>query len=398
MPIRVRRSSCARMCILAVLFILASPGAPVGAGHLLLLAPDEYVHHQPNELGRVPVFMYHNIVSNDSSRDSSVDAYMYRTYDELWNDMLWLYENNFYLVGMNDLIGGNLDVPLGKHAVVFTFDDSSSLHFSLIENEDSELIIDPNCAVGIMERFHAKYPDFGRGAHFGMVPAHKFSWPQHEQDDYFDMKMQWLIANGYEVGNHTLSHPDLAEISDENFAWTVSGPVIWADNLMGADHSANATRVLTLPYGIKPQEEEHPLKVGMMLHGFEYEGSHIQLIGVLELNGGSSEVPWSNQWDPFSIPRLPMQDDVLELLKDVHLSGENPYYTSDGNLDIVTVPWPLPKMQEGKLSTRAVDATGKSLIKYDPDSGRLIKSAHSGEINLDHRNLWKMTPFRLIET
>lgn len=375
--------------VIPVMFSLAllfnSPGQPAAA-YLSLMAPEEYLHYRPNEMGRVPVLMYHNIVSDDAWRDPTVDPYMYRTYHEFWNDMLWLYEHNFYLVGMNDLISGNLDVPAGKHPVVFTFDDSSSLHFSVIEGDNGQLEIDPNCAVGIMERIHAHYPDFGRGAHFGVVPAHKFSWPDHEQDEYFEDKVRWLMDNGYEIGNHTLSHPNLAAIDDDTFAWTVSGPIIWADEFMGADHPANATRVLTLPFGIKPEEEDNPNKVKMMQEGIEWKEHKVHLTGVLELKGGgSSQSPWSREWNPLSIPRLPVQDDVLEILKSVHLDGSNPYYTSDGNVDTVTVPWPLPEAKNGKLSSRSVDAAGKTLIKYNSQTGQLIRSASGGGIHIHVR-------------
>jgi peptidoglycan/xylan/chitin deacetylase (PgdA/CDA1 family) len=374
----------------AAIAMLATVPSDTAAWNSSHLTPEQHLTHEPNELGRVPVFMYHNIVPNDAPRDSSVDPYMYRTYDEFWNDMLWLYEHDFYLVGMNDLISGNLDVPLGKHPVVFTFDDGSSLHFSYIENEQGEREIDPNCAVGIMERFHAQYPDFGRGAHFGLVPAHKFSWPQHEQDEYFDEKVQWLMANGYEVGNHTLSHPFLTEIDDEEFVWTVTGTVIWADELMGVDHPANATRVLTLPFGMGPNPTDHPSKYTLMTQGMTWEGHHIQLTGVLELKGGSSEVPWSKEWNAFSILRLPVQDDVMDLFKDVHLAGEDPYYTSDGNLDTVTVPWPLPEAQWGKLNVEAIHHAGKTIAKYHPESGRPMHHHGSGSnisdaVTLQHR-------------
>lgn len=383
-----RISTCVAITCIAALVVFASVGAQARGTVLHSLAAEDYIEHRPNELGRVPVFMYHNIVPNDFPRDPSVDEYMYRTYDQFWSDMLWLYEHNFYLVGMNDLISGHLDVPLGKHPVVFTFDDSSSLHFSMYENEGGQLEIDPNCAVGIMERFYAEYPGFGRGAHFGLVPAHKFSWPQHEEDDYFDAKIQWLIDNGYELGNHTLSHPNLAEISDDDFAWTVSGPVIWADATIGVDHPSNASRVLTLPYGIKPKPDDNPAKASMIVDGFDYDGVEIQLTGVLELTGGSSEIPWSNAWDPFSIPRLPVQDDVMQLLKDVHLAGEHPYYTSDGDPDTVTIPWPLPQSQWGKLDAGAVEVAGKSLVKYHPDTGRFMGAVHRHSTHADLRYIW----------
>jgi hypothetical protein len=162
-------------------------------------------------------------------------------------------------------------------------------------------------------------------------------------------------------------------MDDAEFARTVTGTVVWADEFMGADHPANATRVLTLPFGIGPTPDDHPSKYQLMTGVMNYEGHQIQLTGVLELAGGSSENPWSLAWDPFSIPRLPVQDDVLDLFKEVHLESENPYYTSDGNVDTVTVPWPLPKAQWGKLNKAAVHESVKLLVKYDPDNGQPVK-------------------------
>jgi hypothetical protein len=206
-----------------------------------------------------------------------------------------------------------------------------------------------------------------------MVPGNKFSWPANDQDEHFDWKVQWLIDNGYEIGNHTTSHRDLLEVDDEHFMWTISDPMVWADDFMGAEHPLNASRVLTLPFGIGPTETTQPHKLKMLREGFTYEGQEFQLTGVLELAGGSSEVPWSLEWDPYSIPRLPVQDDVVELFREVHLEGENPYYTSDGNVDTVTIPWPLPQAQWGKLNVDAVHNAGKTLVKYNPENGRPIK-------------------------
>lgn len=339
------------------------------------MPPEELLQFRPNELGVVPIFMYHNIIPDDAPRDSSVDPFMYRTYDEFWGDMLWLYEHDFYLVGMNQLVSGNYDIPLGKHPVVFTFDDGTSLHMSATEDANGNLVVDPNCAVGIMERFYAEYPDFGRGAHFGLVPGNKFSWPANDQDDLFEKKVHWMIERNYEIGNHTMDHGDLSANDIETFAWTVSGPVIWADEFMGADHPMNASRILTLPFGIYPTEGDNPEKVDMIKNGFDYEGNHIQLRGVLRLNGGSSASVWSTEWDPYALPRIPVQDDprddTLGEFKNAVESSPDRYYSSDGNPDTVTVPWPLPESLVGTLNKDAVIASGKQLVKYDPRDGRI---------------------------
>ncbi|MCO5219577.1 MAG: hypothetical protein M9909_12195 [Thermomicrobiales bacterium] len=349
----------------AIPFASAKPHAGMSA--------EEYLRYRPNELGFVPVLMYHNIVAEDAYQDPRVDPFMYRTYDQFWNDMLWLYEHDFYLVGMNQVVSGNYDIPLGKHPIVFTFDDGSSLHFSAQLGDDGELIIDPNCAVGLMERFYEQYPDFGRGAHFGLVPWHKFSWPQFEEDDLFETKVQWLIDHNYEIGNHTLTHDDLTAIDLDEFARTISGPAIWADEFMGADHPMNATRVLTLPFGMYPTEEDQPERVDMLANGFDYDGYHMQLTGVLRLNGGSTRSMWSTNWNPFALPRIPVQDDVFDEFKSVVLEDPGRYYATDGDPETVTIPWPLSEGLTGTLNRDAIRDAGLDLVKYDPRDGRIYK-------------------------
>lgn len=366
----VLRTAVAALCVALLTVFSALQPAFTQPVHLL---PEEYLEHQPNEIGRVPVFMYHNIVSNDyDTSGHGVDEYMFRTYDQFWNDMLWLYQNDFYLTGIRDVISGNIDIPAGKHPVVFTFDDASWRHFSMIEDENGELIINPGSAVGLMEAFYAEYPDFGRGAYFAMVPAHKFSWPEHLEDEYFDEKMAFLIENGYEIGNHTLSHPNLDQIDADEFKWTVAEPILWADELMGADHELNAMRVLTLPFGIAPDPTKNKTNHNLMVNGFEYEGHQIKLEGVLRLNGGSSYSRWDTRWDGFMIPRLPVQNDVVDLLKQVYAEKPESYYTSDGVANTVAVPWPLPEGFHGHLDQDALEAGNLHLVRYHPETGEVF--------------------------
>lgn len=358
-----------------VMLVAALIAAPIGVASADMLTTDENLKHQPNELGRVPIFMYHNIVPNDyDTSGQTVDAYMFRTYDQFWNDMLWLYEHNFHLVGIRDVLSGDFDIPAGKHPIVFTFDDASSLHFSFIEEADGTLTIDPNCAVGLMERFHEQYPDFGRGAHFAMVPGNKFSWPGNVEDHLFYQKIEWLMENGYEIGNHTQTHPNLEEIDAETFKLTVGNPIIWGDTTVGRDHPLNLMRVLTLPFGIGPRKDVNPENWELMHNGFEWEGEYYQLEGVLQLNGGSSVSPWDDRFDSFAITRFPVDDENFNLLKEFYADGSVIYFTSDGDPDLVTVPWPLPESQFGHLKERRIEDAGKTLVKYDPETGQVYKA------------------------
>ena len=49
--------------------------------------------------------------------------------------------------------------------IVFTFDDGTKGQFNLIKSGD-ELIANPKSAVGIMEEFYIKHPDFGLNGTF----------------------------------------------------------------------------------------------------------------------------------------------------------------------------------------------------------------------------------------
>src|SRR5690606_27022701 len=55
-----------------------------------VLTPEELELYQPNELGYVPVLMYHNILPElDPSQENDV---LWRTIDDLKADLQWLYD------------------------------------------------------------------------------------------------------------------------------------------------------------------------------------------------------------------------------------------------------------------------------------------------------------------
>lgn len=364
---KVSRGLLACLSVVLVMVLIHAPATSEtpAAGH------HDYLLHKPNEIGRIPIFMYHNIVPEGTPRDSSVGEYMYRTYDEFWNDMLWLYEHDFYLTSMWDVVNGTIDIPAGKHPIVFTFDDGTSLHLTLQENDAGEWEPTPDCAVGMMERFHAEYPDFGRGAHFAMNPANGFSWPAMEQDDLVTEKIHWLAENGYEIGNHTALHPDLNTVTAADFQYNVGDPIRWLDTLIGKDHPSNAMRILTLPFGIYPEAKSNPDANSLLMNGFSYEGVEYRIQAVLVLNGGSTWSSFSKDWDPMRITRVPVENSIFPLMEHGLSSGESAYYTSDGDPATIAVPWPLPEVLWHKLHKEKVKDHGMKLVRYNPETGKV---------------------------
>lgn len=338
------------------------------------LTPEELLEYRPNELGGIPIFMYHNIVS-----DPTLEGHLYRTSEEFYNDLQWLYDNNFYLVGMNAVVRGYIDVPAGKHPVVLTFDDSSVMHLGFeigpdgqpLRDESGDYIISPGSAVGIIERFAAEHPDFGKTAHFSTIPQFRFSWPEFEQDEWYEVKVQWLLENGYEIGNHTSDHNDLTQMSNEDFARNIAEPYIWISDIVDPDDPGFAMGVLTLPFGAYPEGGWTDLKFEYLANGYVWDGHEIKVEGVLLVCCGPHPSPFNSDYSRLWIARIRGDDPDFARLQEEIEKGWITLYTSDGNPDTVTVPWPLPQHQWGKLNEEAVTSRGLTLVKYHPETGRI---------------------------
>ncbi len=344
--------------------LAATPEAPVA-----LLTPEELKTHQPNELGVIPILEYHIITTNPEE-----EAQFVRLADDMRADLQWLYDNNFYVVPLRDVVNNAIAAPAGKHPVVLTFDDGTSSQFRFIEDENGELVPHPDTAIGILEAFYEKHPDFGRGGHFGLLVYNAFSYPEEDQHDLFEQKIAWMVERGYEIGNHTWQHTNLTDIPNDEFLMTITEPMIWADEIVG-DVPENASRILTLPYGSTPDGDLHPDQREMMRHGYQYNGETYQLQAALLVGANPTASPASTLWDPMWVPRIQMFDESTEFWFGIFERGETVLYTSDGNPDTITVPSPLPSMLEGQLDAEALTAAGKTVVQYDPATGQQVAAA-----------------------
>lgn len=131
-----------------------------------------YKKFKVNELGRVPIMMYHGIhnMKNEQTlyTGGNVDNEGYnRTTEAFRADLEFYYQNDYRMIKLNDYIKGNIDVDLGKSPIVLTFDDGSENNIKVtgLDNKGN-VIIDPNSAVGILEEFKKKYPDYNVTATF----------------------------------------------------------------------------------------------------------------------------------------------------------------------------------------------------------------------------------------
>ena len=118
-----------------------------------------------NELGKVPIMMYHGIrektASSTGTTGGNVDKDGYnRTPEAFREDLEFYYEKGYRMVRLEDYIHGNVDVEYGKSPIILTFDDGNEDNIRVTGlDEDGNIIIDKNSAIGILEEFKKKHPD-----------------------------------------------------------------------------------------------------------------------------------------------------------------------------------------------------------------------------------------------
>ena len=321
--------------------IMASPTEPVAT-----LTADQLAQYKPNELGQIMVLMYHSI--DDSGGDYSTSA------DELRHDLQWLYDHDFYVIPIHDYVTDSIKAPAGKRPVILTFDDGSVSQFNYIVDSAGDKHVDPNCAIGIMEDFFTKHPDFGRGGLFSILPLAPFGWPDAAGQEKFEKeKVQFLLDHGYEIGDHTVDHIDLRTISDDEIKDELGSAV----DMMRDFDSRSQMEIISVPFGEYPDHGDTSI-----FEGFDLNGKHYGFKGALMVGANPGPSPVDSDFDPYWIPRIRGSRDQIDKWFDFVDQNPGIMYVSDGNPDTITVPNDLAPSLDGKLDQSKLH--GKTLIRY----------------------------------
>ena len=205
-----------------------------------------------NELGKVPIMMYHGIrektASSTGTTGGNVDKDGYnRTPEAFREDLEFYYEKGYRMVRLEDYIHGNVDVEYGKSPIILTFDDGNEDNIRVTGlDEDGNIIIDKNSAIGILEEFKKKHPDVPVTATF-FVNGGIFN-----QEKYNEKIVKWMIENGYDIGNHTQTHLDIKKSTAEN----VQKEIVYVYNKLEELIPGKYVKIIALPFG-SPYTKEH---------------------------------------------------------------------------------------------------------------------------------------------
>ncbi|MFI6475715.1 polysaccharide deacetylase family protein [Streptomyces sp. NPDC050516] len=279
---------------------------------------------QANELGAVPVLMYHQLVAEPKSVYD-------RTPQDFRAELERLAGERYVPVTAREFSSGKMDIPAGTHPVVLTFDDSTVSQFRL--GTDGRPA--PDTAVGILLDTARKHPGFRPVATF-FVNADPFSEPGGRKS------LDWLAKHEFEVGNHTLRHTALGTVDDDAAQKAI------ADNQKAITQAVPGLSVvsLALPNGSMSRSRQLALKGAA--DGVSYQHEGVYLVGA-----DPAPSPFSTTFDPGAIPRIRSQAATgpeaqftstawLDKLRD----GTVKRYTSDGDPKKIS----FPKSEEARLA------------------------------------------------
>lgn len=317
--------------------------------------------YKPNEAGAVMVIMYHHIDPNKPDGD------MNRKPDTFRKDLETLYQKGYRPVTLREFAENRMDIPPGKTPVVLTFDDSYLTQFRYLDAAGSE--IDPDCAVGILEEFSRKHPDWKPKATFFVLHGGK-NPPAFYQNGLTAQKFAHLVEIGCEIGSHSLNHANFRRLKPAQIMQEIAGSI----QAIQAECPDAQVTSLAIPYGKVPSDPES-LKACRegSANGLSYRMSAIVMASwrptLAPMGKPDLKTPFAGQvaaGNPFHIER------ILPHPKKAHMAGtleyylkffdDNPVmrYVSDGNPRVAAVPQGMASMVDEK----AVTAMGKRLQVY----------------------------------
>jgi len=310
---------------------------------------------KPNELGGVPIIMYHAFVHDPAYTDEWT-----LTFDQFRAQLDWFRENDFVMVGMQSMIDGRFDVPAGKRPIILTFDDASAGQFGLQEAPGGGYEVKPDTAVGVLEEYAKQYPEFAGPAFFAVLPWNCFE--SEDDPSTCEERLNWLIEHDYEIGNHTYDHVDMTDVSPEFFTESIGSMKNWINERI-PQGPGNLSEVLVMPFGAFPDWDLHPDQRSWLAEGFWYLGEPVNLDLVLAVNGGPAISPYSVSFFPAETYRIASEPGVLAYWQEQIASGATPVFVSDGNPETVTVP--ASYQDEG--DTEQLDHKGLQLRAYEDE-------------------------------
>lgn len=303
-----------------------------------------------NELGKVPIMMYHGIREKTSNSTGTVggnvdkDGYN-RTPEAFREDLEFYYENGYEMIRLDDYINGIVKASYGKSPIILTFDDGNEDNIKVTGLDDKgNIIIDKNSAVGILEEFKKKHPDTNVTATL-FVNGGIFN-----QSEYNDKILKWMVENGYDIGNHTQTHLDIKKSSGDR----VQKEIAYVYDKLEKVIPGKYVKIIALPFGSPYVKTHDNFKYVLST---SYNGKTYETEAALRVGWEPEVSCFDKDFDKTFLKRCRAYDNngkefdidtVFNMLK-------KSKYISDGNPDTIVIK----EENKNKLGT-----TDKKVITY----------------------------------
>lgn len=272
-----------------------------------------------NELGVVPVLMYHQFVAQPKGVYDQTPA-------QLKAELTRLYHQGYRTITAAAFVAGKIDVPAGKSPMVLTFDDATVSQYGELPDGS----VDPKSALGILLAVGR-----ANGEEHPVATFYVNEEPFAGRDSY----LQKLHDLGMELGDHTLTHANLKRLNDTQVQAEI------AKDLTFIQRSVPGIEVTTmaLPLGLHPQNKGLASKGRFGTTSYRFQG--VMLVGA-----GPAPSPYSVRFKPLAVPRLLSGHDKSEYFAATYWLNRigTTRYISDGDPDHIS----FPKASADKLSPR----------------------------------------------
>ncbi|HVL97100.1 MAG TPA: putative glycoside hydrolase, partial [Solirubrobacteraceae bacterium] len=271
-----------------------------------------------NELGLIPVLMYHQIRA-DGGGDYDLTPAQFRA------ELARLHREGYVPIRAVDLANGRIDVPAGKTPVVMTFDDSTKEQLAWDDRKRPK----KDTAIAIMLEFAKQNPGFKPAGTF-YVNRDPFAGDPRGVE-----MLRWLHENGFELGNHTYDHIPFNQLSGpaEIQKQLALGKRFIEESVPGAK-----VRTMALPLGVPPDPPGLARKGSW--NGIDYAHAGVMLVGA-----EPAPSPFTKAFKPGAIPRIRTtppgaRDPLMGSTYWLDDLKANPAkrYVSDGNPDTISFP------------------------------------------------------------
>lgn len=269
---------------------------------------------RPNEAGQVMILMYHRFSPRPGDWNRTPEAFR--------RDLDTLYREGYRLLPLRALLDGRITTPRGYTPVVLTFDDAwqSQFNYRVVAGKPQ---LDPDSAVGILTGFARRHPDMGLAGTF-YLNANPFG-----QASFAREKLAWLVAHGFEVGNHTYDHLNLRRATPEAGARNLARLAALVASLL----PGYRMDTMALPFGALPHQDQ-------VAREGEADGLRYSYRAVLLVGANPAPSPFAAAFDPLHLPRVQASDPELGRWLAYFTAHPEERFVSDGDPGTVTVPAP----------------------------------------------------------